>query len=238
MIKVTLVNHTPEPEKMAAIAARMCYTPLEASEMVEKLDDETVGKMIMHGIESHHESLFEHITFSFIVEGISRVCSHQLVRHRIATYHQRSQRYVKSKISEESVIPPSIKNNPTAMKEFVKVLREIDSACEKLSILGIPKDDIRFLYPNATETQLMVTMNIRSLIHFLSLRCCKRASWEIQEVANQILKLCREVSPLIFNHVGPNCYLNHKVCPEGKMACGKLAEVCDSYLPQNFNKGE
>lgn len=236
-MKVTLINHTPEPEKMAAIAARMCYTPKTATEMMDNLTDEEIGRMVMKGIESHHDSLFEHITFTFVVEGVSRVLSHQFVRHRVGTtFHQKSQRHVKSSIFKESVTPPSIAQKPEALKEFRKILREIDTAYEKLIAMGISKDDARFVYPNATETQLMVTMNARQLIHFFSLRCCKRASWEIQQMANLMLEECRNVSPLIFNHVGPNCYLNNGRCPEGEMTCGDCSRMTERYLPEVFKE--
>lgn len=235
-MKVTLIDHTANPEKMIAIAARMCYSSLTASEMMEGLTDGVIDHMISVMEDTGHSSLLEHINFTFIIEGVSRVLSHQLVRHRLTSPHQRSQRYAKKSLAEEVITPPSIQNNPEALELFQNAVKVSDEAYTKMVALGIPKEDARFIFPNATGTQLILTLNGRSLVHLLSLRCCNRAQWEIRNMANLMLQECRKVSPKLFNNVGPSCYTNHGICPEGKMCCGHTKEVCEHYAPENFNR--
>lgn len=235
-MKVTLIDHTANPEKMIAIAARMCYSSLTASEMIKGLTEETVDHMISVMEDTGHSSLIEHINFTFIIEGVSRVLSHQLVRHRMTSPHQRSQRYVKKSLADEVITPPSIKETPGALEVFQHAVDVTNEAYQKMLELGVPKDDARFIFPNATGTQLILTLNGRSLVHLLSLRCCNRASWEIRNMAKLMLQECRKVSPKLFNNVGPSCYTNHGLCPEGKMCCGHTKEVCEHFAPENFNQ--
>jgi len=237
MMKVTLIQHTPEPEKLVAVAARMCYSSSSGSEIVEKITPEIIGKMIMQAKESHHDSLFEHITFTFLIEGVSRVLSHQLVRHRIGVvFHQRSQRYVKQELKDDVYVPMSILSNNEAYDVFNHAITICASAYNKLIDLGVPKEDARYVFPNATNTQLIMTVNARELIHILNLRLCQRAQDEIQRLFTMILWECRKACPLIFNSVGPNCYQHNGVCPEGKMSCGKCEVVCKLFLPEKFNE--
>ncbi len=235
MLKVKLINHTADPEKMVAIAARMCYSPLSAKEMVNGLTKETIDKMVTMAAENHHDSLMEHVTFTFIIEGVSRALSHQLVRHRIATYHQRSQRYVtEGELPTKVVIPPSVQDNPKAKDAYMDIIIRISNAYKYLIELGIKKEDARYLLPNATETQLVMTMNARELIHFFGLRLCNRAQEEIRLMAGMMLDQCRKVSPSLFNNIGPNCYMMGH-CPEGKMSCGCAAEKMEKFKPEKFH---
>lgn len=226
-MKVTLINHTDHPEKMIAIAARMCYSKLNATEMVENLTEEKCLEMVQKITETGHDSILEHISFTFIIEGVSRVLTHQLVRHRIASYHQRSQRYV-DEGSAEFVTPPSIANNEKANEVFSKLMMSIDDSYKQLVECGIPKEDARYVLSNATTSQIVVTMNARTLIHFFGLRCCMRAQWEIREMTDEMLKAVRKVLPSVFNTIGPNCFTNGK-CTEGKMSCKRMAEMRNVY---------
>jgi thymidylate synthase (FAD) len=229
-MQVRVINHTPEPEKMVAIAARMCYSPLTANQMIQKLDEETIQKMVNMAVENHHDSLMEHVTFTFVIEGVSRALSHQLVRHRIATFHQRSQRYVKEDLITSIVLPPSVLENIEAKKVYMDTMVQVSKAYKTLVDMGIPKEDARYLLPNATYTQLIMTMNVRELIHFFGLRLCHRAQEEIRLMAALMLQECRKISPVIFNRVGPNCFMQGK-CPEGKMCCGSFEEKQKAFEP-------
>lgn len=174
-------------------------------------------------------SVWEHATFTFGLEGVSRALTHQLVRHRIASYDQQSQRYVSAK-QFEYVVPPKIAKNPEAKELFEKTMSDLQNTYDRLVELGIPKEDSRYVLPNACASRLICTMNVRSLMHFFGLRCCTRAQWEIRDMANQMLKICQEVAPKVFV-AGANCeQLGY--CPEGDMCCGRaptMAKLLESY---------
>ena len=165
-----------------------------------------------------HLSVVEHAVFTFSVEGVSRALTHQLVRHRIASFSQQSQRYVSLK-EPTFVTPPTVKGNPEAERAFSETMDAIWDAYRRLEDMGIPAEDARYLLPNGCTTNITVTMNARELLHLFSLRCCSRAQWEIREMAERMLELCREVSPVIFKDAGPPCVRGP--CPEGKLSCGK-----------------
>lgn len=250
-MKVNLISHTPEPEKLAATAAKLCYSSSDISSLREGLTEEKTRKFIDMLVSVGHESVMEHVSFTFGIEGISRACSHQLVRHRIASYSQKSQRYVNEN-GFEFVTPPEIEALPEAKSEFDRVMNELTESYTKIADLltekhknkfmsdGIDEktalskarklanEDARFILPNACETKIVVTMNVRSLFNFFRHRCCRRAQWEIRAVADEMLKLCMEVAPNIFRYAGPSCVADGK-CPEGKMSCGKISEVREYY---------
>lgn len=237
-MRVELIRHTENAGELIAAAARVCYTSDKASEMIEKIDQEIVDKMIKVAMDNHHDSILEHISFTFLIEDVSRALTHQLVRHRLCTYHQRSQRYVEvDDLLNNYVAPESIRDNIEAKMTFEYALDTI-AACYKRLIeeFNIPKEDARYLLPNATTSQLIMTTNARNLIHIFGLRCCNRAQSEIHELADRMLQKCREVLPSIFNRVGPNCYNNRGFCPEGKMHCGKRKLVMDRYNPERTEK--
>jgi len=246
-MKVELIAHTPEPEKLAATAAKLCYSSSDIGTLRDGLTEDKVDSFIDMIVSIGHESVLEHVSFTFGIEGISRACSHQLVRHRIASYSQKSQRYVNEN-GFEFITPPEIDALPEAKEEFDRIMDEITASYEKIADMLTDKhkadlmadgmdekqalskarklanEDARFLLPNACETKIVVTMNVRSLFNFFRHRCCNRAQWEIRAVANEMLRLCLEAAPHIFAHAGPSCVAEGK-CPEGKMSCGKMKEV-------------
>lgn len=215
---VTLLYHTPEPERAVATAARLCYAPVGGRELMESLTDEKIRKVLTTIMTSGHFSTLEHASYTFAVEGVSRALTHQLVRHRLASYNQQSQRYVKFKEEPPIVRPASVDTNPEAAQAFDEAIEACWQAYDKLVQAGVPAEDARYILPNACETKIVVTMNIRELMHFFSNRCCNRAQWEIRELAWKMLELVRPTAPFIFRTAGPGCMRG--ACPEGKMCCG------------------
>lgn len=223
MIKVKLLEHTPHPERVVAMAARLCYSAAGAEELAEKMTDEQVEKLVDKIIQMGHASTMEHVSFTFGIEGVSRVLTHQLVRHRLASYSQQSQRYV-AEHDFEYILPPSIAERPEASERFKALMENIQQAYNDLVEAGVPKEDARYVLANATETKIVVTMNARSLMHFFNLRCCNRAQWEIRELAYKMLAEAKAVAPLLFKNAGASCVATGH-CPEGAMSCGKFAEM-------------
>ncbi len=223
---VELLIHTPDPEQVVAAAARLCYSNSSIDELMAKSKtdrQEFLEKILSLG----HHSVMEHVCFSFGVEGISRACSHQLVRHRLASYSQQSQRYVSHKKRFSAVTPASIAEKPELNQRYQQLLDEIHQFYGEMLDAEIPAEDARFLLPNAATTKLVVTMNGRELRHFFALRCCRRAQWEIQELAKQMLALVKPVAPTLFAKAGPGCIAGS--CPEGKMTCGQIIAVREEF---------
>ena len=216
-MKVTLITNTPEPEKIVASAAKLCYSASDIESLMNGLTTEKVEEFIKKLTDLGHQSPLEHCTFTFGVEGVSRALSHQLVRHRIASYSQKSQRYVKEG-QFEYITPPTITSNEKCLEVFNNFMGYAQSLYDALIELGIPAEDARFVLPNACETKLIMTMNIRSLLHLFDERCCERAQWEIREMANQMLDVCKKIAPNIFAKAGASCVRGK--CKEGKMSCG------------------
>ena len=196
-MQVELLYHTPDPERAIATAARLCYAPVGASELMETMPPERVKSVLSTIMGSGHFSTLEHASYTFAVDGVSRALTHQLVRHRIASFNQQSQRYVKFKGEIPMVKPATVAADPECNRLF---------------------EDARYLLPNACETKIVITMNVRELLHFFELRCCNRAQWEIREMAWKMLELARPTAPYIFADAGAPCI--HGTCPEGKMTCG------------------
>jgi thymidylate synthase (FAD) len=206
-MKVELTRITENPILAIEEAASNCYNS-------EATGD---GKIMNHCIKSGHTSVTEFCDFTFHIEGVSRALSHQLVRHRMASYAQRSQRYC----SEDGfgyVIPPSIKHNRTANSIYNELMDDIALIYKSLQQAGVPNEDARMVLPNACETKIIVTMNIRSLLHFFEERCCNRAQWEIRQMADMMLDICKAIAPNIFAKAGASCVRGK--CKEGKMCCG------------------
>jgi len=218
-MQVKLIRYTPEPEKLVAIAARLCYSPVGVEDLDEQLDIEAARKLVKFVIKSGHLSTTEHVYFTFGIEGISRVLSHQLVRHRIASFNQQSQRYVKFKENYEYIVPDLIRQNKEINKKYKGFISEIHKFYEEMIDNGIDAEDARYILPNASETKMIMTMNARELLHFFTVRCCNRAQAEIRELATLMLKDVKKVAPVIFEKAGPNCL--RTPCPEGKYSCGK-----------------
>ena len=222
-MQVKLLRYTPDPDKTVAMSARLCYSPIGAAELEEKMSEEQITKLVRQLGNMGHTSTFEHVSFTFAIEGVSRVLTHQLVRHRIASYSQQSQRYVKEH-NFEMIIPHTIEDQPEAKKKFQSLCKEIQDLYNEFTEAGIPAEDARYILPNAAETKIVVTMNARSLLHFFELRCCNRAQWEIRELAEKMLKEVRKVAPILFAKAGPTC-VTQLACHEGKMTCGRLAKI-------------
>lgn len=223
MLKVKLIKYTPEPERTVAMAARLCYSPCGAEELEQKMTDDQVEKLVQKIISLGHASTLEHVTFTFAIEGVSRVLTHQLVRHRIASYSQQSQRYV-SEHDFEYIMPPSIERNNAAREKFTALMNKIRETYDELAKMDIPKEDARYVLANATETKILATFNARSLLNFFSLRCCNRAQWEIRQMAYMMLAEVKKAAPLLFKNAGAACVRTGR-CPEGAMTCGRLKEM-------------
>lgn len=224
---VELLYHTPDPERAIATAARLCYAPVGATELMETMPEERVRSVLATVIKSGHLSTLEHASYTFAVDGVSRALTHQLVRHRIASFNQQSQRYVKFADGVPVVKPGTVTDNDEASRIFDETVDAIEAAYARLLELGVPAEDARYLLPNAAESKIVITMNVRELLHFFSLRCCNRAQWEIRSLACEMLSLCRKAAPLLFAHAGPPCLRGG--CPEGAMTCGKAAEVREKF---------
>lgn len=222
-MEVKLLRHTPEPEKTVAMSARLCYSPIGAAQLEEKMTDEQAAKLVRKLVSMGHFSTLEHVTFTFAIEGVSRVLTHQLVRHRIASYSQQSQRYVKEH-NFETIMPPTIAARPEAKEKFLKLMQEIQDLYNELTEQGIPAEDARYVLPNAAETKIVCTFNVRSLLNFFSLRCCSRAQWEIRQLAEKMLAECKKVAPVLFENAGPTC-VSEGICREGEMSCGRLQAI-------------
>lgn len=222
-MKVKLICHTPEPERAVAMSARLCYSPVGAEKLVDKMSTEQIEKLVTKIIDMGHSSTLEHASFTFAIEGVSRVLTHQLVRHRIASYSQQSQRYV-SEHDFEYILPPTVEANPIAKEKFVKLMDNIRETYNELVDLGVHKEDARYCLANATETKIVVTMNARALLNFFELRCCMRAQWEIRRMAELMLAEVSKVAPLLFKKAGPTC-VTSGYCSEGELTCGRLKNL-------------
>jgi thymidylate synthase (FAD) len=234
-LKVILLRHTPNPEETVAMAAKLCYSPSDISALKDKTEAKDQRAFVEKLMGMGHMTPVEHPSFTFAIEGISRACSHQLVRHRLASYSQQSQRYVSEEAGFDYVIPPVIKGDRELKRYFIKFMNEAQAAyntlVERLGEKGVKGEaanqDARFVLPNAAETKIMVTMNARELMHFFRLRCCNRAQWEIRQMAEEMLRLAKKAAPVIFEKAGPGCL--HAPCPEGEYTCGKIKEVREKY---------
>lgn len=220
---MVLLRHTPDPQRACAAAARQCYSPSSVAQLQEKMSEGQVEGLLDRIVSGGHHSVLEHACFTFAVEGVSRTLTHQLVRHRVASYSQQSQRYVKEK-DLDYVVPPRIRVDEGLAKKFEEVMRFSQEAYAFLLESGVKKEDARFVLPNASETKIVVTMNARELLHFFKVRTCNRAQWEIHALADRMLHECRKVAPVIFKYAGPTC-VTERICWEGEMACEKWKAI-------------
>ncbi|KAF0185649.1 MAG: thymidylate synthase (FAD) [Nitrospirae bacterium] len=234
-LKVILLRYTPNPEETIALAAKLCYSASDIEALKEKIEAKDQKTFVERLRKMGHLSPIEHASFTFAIEGISRACSHQLVRHRLASYSQQSQRYVSEEAGFDFVIPPIIRDDPQLSAEYEKcmahaqeVYRQIVRKLNERGIRGeAANQDARFVLPNAAETKIIVTMNARVLLHFFRQRCCTRAQWEIRAMADAMLQLAKSVAPVIFNQAGPGCLAGP--CPEGEYSCGNAVETRKKY---------
>lgn len=259
-LNVKLLSHTENPELVIATAGKLCYSPSTIEDLMEKQTDESVAKFVNMLVSMGHYSPLEHCSFTFAIEGVSRSLTHQLVRHRIASYSQQSQRYVNLEKSFNYITPKRIKDikyvndlfekaMESSFDYYVTIARELleffiydflvgkkklyspDTHIEILeetmkeeykskynSFVKMAIEDARSVLPNACETKIICTMNLRTLINFCKHRCCRRAQDEIHELAWEIVKLVEGVSPLLGKCLGASCQFG--ACPEGSYCCG------------------
>lgn len=245
-MRVKLIAHTPLPEHIVAAAAKLCYSDVGATDLMDDMTDEKAERFVEMLSDIGHESPIEHASFTFAIEGVSRSLMAQITRHRLASFSVQSQRYVKL-THFEYVTPPEIKSVPEALALYDETMRHCVESYRALAEIleskhyqdlvedGIDEkdarrraekmaiEDARFVLPNASETKMVVTMNARELMHFFRLRCCGRAQWEIRALARAMWEEVYHVSPALFKYAGPACV--HGKCPEGKMSCGKMLEM-------------
>ena len=240
-MKVKLLAHTPEPEKLVAAAAKNCYSSTDVDSVLDGLTEEKIQSFVHMLSEIGHESPIEHVSFTFAIEGVSRSLLAQITRHRMASFSVQSQRYVRER-GFEYVVPPEIDKIPAAREQFIRAMEDdqrtyealtaalMEGYVEELLAQGVPEkqarsqaekhaiEDARYVLPNACATRIVMTANARSLKNFFKLRCCNRAQWEIREMAHRMLELARPTAPFIFMDAGAPCIRGN--CPEGKMTCG------------------
>jgi len=247
---VTLLTYTPDADKLVASAAKLCYSRSDISTLMDNLTPDKVESFLTLLNDLGHSSPIEHASFTFGIEGVSRALLAQLTRHRIASFSVQSQRYV-DKSSFEYITPPEIESLPEAKAEYIKAMEEDAIHYENLRNILIKKhtetfmsegidekeakklaekkanEDARFVLPGSCDTKIVMTMNTRSLYNFFALRCCERAQWEIRDLAREMLRLVKDVSPLLFKNAGPSCVRG--ACTEGAFSCGKAKEMREMF---------
>lgn len=203
-MKVELISYTPQAEEICGQAAAVCTASRNPSMSLE------------HALGSGHTSVLEHAVFTFRIEGVSRAALAQLTRHRLASYDVQSQRYVRIS-SDDLVLPQTLEEHEDLAARVNDLMKGVMDLYQDLVDVGVPKEDARYITPQAVPTALVMTMNARELLHFFSLRCCNRAQWEIREMADEMLGLCLAAAPRLFAKAGPGCVTG--TCPE-KRPCG------------------
>ena len=234
-LKIVLLKYTKDPEETVAMAAKLCYSPSGIGALKDSIEARDQKAFVEKLMKMRHISPVEHASFTFAIEGISRACSHQLVRHRIASYSQQSQRYVNAEAGFNYIIPPVIEKDKKLKEYFEDFMAKTEAAYQYLmkgmNEKGIEGEaanqDARFVLPNAIETKIIVTMNARELLHFFTMRCCNRAQWEIRQMAEGMLRLVKPVAPTLFAKAGPGCL--YVLCPEGEYSCRKVKEMRKKY---------
>lgn len=250
-MNVELLQYNPDSQKIVAASAKLCYSSSEIKGILDGLDTEKTMSFIERLMSMGHESPLEHISFTFGIEGVSRSLLAQLTRHRIASYSVKSQRYV-NEGRFEFIIPKEIEADEKAKQIFLSAMEDDVKAYNSLTEILFEKhyndmiktgmdekkaksaaekkaiEDARYVLPNACETKLIATFNARSLLNFFNHRCCERAQWEIRDLASEMLKLVKEICPIIFKTAGPPCLT--KPCPEGAMSCGKMLDKRKEFL--------
>ena len=251
MLNVKLIAHTPDPERVVAAAAKLCYSASGVETLLDNLTPEKSRSFLKMLSDLGHASPVEHASFTFAIEGVSRALLAQITRHRIASYSVQSQRYVRMD-DFHFVVPPEVEADPQAKAVFLDAMAQqakeyllladrlkekharelMDQGMSEKEALSkgekMANEDARFVLPNACETKMVVTMNARSLYNFFALRCCNRAQWEIRALAEEMYRLVYAVAPALFAGAGPSCVARGK-CPEGRMCCGKTAQVQAHY---------
>ncbi|MGC8849137.1 MAG: FAD-dependent thymidylate synthase [Candidatus Bathyarchaeia archaeon] len=221
-MEVLLIAYTPDPDRVCGAAAKVCVSSKTPREIWESTPKNGLLKNLDAALSRGHESIVEHAYFTFAVSGVSRALTHQLVRHRIASYSQQSQRYVKL-IHPRYVTPPTVKKDPEAEKLYREAVESVFKAYGRLMELGVPVEDARYVLPNAAETSIIVSVNARELLHILELRLCLHAQWEIRMLASKMLQEASKVAPEIMAKAGPSCKTKGR-CPENDPNCPLYAQ--------------
>ncbi len=227
-MKVALIRHTLSPEEVVALGARLCYSKARVDDLLEKVSQKDQTDFVHKIMGMGHDSVLEHASFTFGIEGVSRTLLAQITRHRLASFSVQSQRYVSYEKGFGYIVPPKIEAlGEEAVAEFERQMDTMHQWYtqwqEKLGTGEGGNEDARFVLPGACETRMMVTMNVRELRHFFSLRMCSRAQWEIRALATEMHRLCMEVAPALFENAGPGCLRG--ACPEGEKTCGKMLQI-------------
>ena len=227
-MKVALVRHTLAPEEVVALGARLCYSKARVDDLLERVSTRDQTDFVNRIMSMGHDSVLEHASFTFGIEGVSRVLLAQITRHRLASFSVQSQRYVSYEDGFGYIVPPKIAAlGEEAQAEFERQMATMHAWYtawqEKLGTGEGGNEDARFVLPGACETRMMVTMNVRELRHFFGLRMCSRAQWEIRALATEMHRLCMEVAPALFANAGPGCLRG--ACPEGEKSCGKAIAI-------------
>ena len=227
-MKVVLVRHTLNPEEVVALGARLCYSKARVDDLLTRVEAKDQTDFVHKIMDMGHDSVLEHASFTFGIEGVSRTLLAQITRHRVASFSVQSQRYVSYEQGFGYIVPPKIEAlGEDAVREFEQQMdtmhRWYTEWQRKLGTGEGGNEDARFVLPGACETRMMVTMNVRELRHFFSLRMCSRAQWEIRALATEMHRLCMEVAPALFENAGPGCLRG--ACPEGEKTCGKMLQI-------------
>lgn len=227
-MKAVLIRHTLSPEEVVALGARLCYSKARVDDLLDKVEAKDQTEFVHKIMSMGHDSVLEHASFTFGIEGVSRTLLAQITRHRVASFSVQSQRYVSYEKGFGYIVPPKIEAlGADAVAEFERQMDTMHQWYvqwqEKLGTGEGGNEDSRFVLPGACETRMMVTMNVRELRHFFSLRMCSRAQWEIRALANEMHRLCMEVAPALFENAGPACLRG--ACPEGEKTCGKMLQI-------------
>lgn len=227
-MKVALIRHTLSPEEVVALGARLCYSKARVDDLLERVEAKDQTAFVHKIMGMGHDSVLEHASFTFGIEGVSRVLLAQITRHRLASFSVQSQRYVSYEHGFGYIIPPKIEAlGAEAVAEFERQMDTLHQWYtdwqQKLGTGEGGNEDARFVLPGACETRMMVTMNVRELRHFFSLRMCSRAQWEIRALATEMHRLCMTVAPALFEDAGPGCLRG--ACPEGEKTCGRMLEI-------------
>lgn len=232
-LHVELIAHTPLPEQVCALGARLCYSRADVDALMERVSEQDQSAFLNRIMQSGHLSVLEHASFTFAIEGVSRALLAQITRHRIASFSVQSQRYVSLADGFNYIIPPAIEAlGPQAVARYHEQMQQMQQwYAQWQNELGAKgessNEDARFVLPNACETRMLVTMNVRELMHFFELRCCNRAQWEIRALATEMLRLCRQTAPALFANAGPGCVRG--ACPEGAKSCGNASQMREKF---------
>lgn len=228
--KVDILTIPDNILKTVYTACRTCYSSeFPVNIWGNASEEEKMLKLVKKVVESGHHSTLEHCFIVFSISGVSRACTHQIVRHRHMSFSQKSQRYVTEKGEFEYIIPPTLKNSPL-LEEYKEFMKTTSDFYAKMISEGIPAEDARFVLPNAASSSMVASLNIRELIHLANLRLCTNAQLEIRTVVNKMCNLVIEKEPWLKEYLVPKCEMLG-YCDEIK-SCGRKQHKKD-VIPSN-----